>query len=367
MENRSKKAKRYSRIKEYLSLVSIPIEIIFLFLMIFYFSEIFVGLAGNLTVSYYLKIIIYGSMFFIFHTIFMLPINFFSGYILENKFNLSNENIWGWLVFQLKSLAFTFILGLPLFLLFYFIINRFDIWWWFIAASCFFVISLFLSYIFPFIIPFFYNLIPLDNEELKSKIRSIIEKGGLELKGVFKIALGERTKKANAALTGMGKTKRVLLSDTLLDSDIKDPEIVSITAHEVGHYVYKHLWKSIIVELVSSYGTFYVIYLLIEGLIKILSDGGVTNIVNLPIIMLIFTLFNLLTKPISNFFTRMFEYQADSYAARESSPQDYISSLDKLAYLNLADKNPPRILEVLLHSHPSIKHRKEAIRKEFNL
>lgn len=388
MRGKQHKAKRYSRIKEYINLISIPLEIIFLFLMIFFFSESFTSWAGNITDVRYLKIVIYGILFLLFHTFYMLPVSLYSGYFLEHRFELSTENIFGWSKFQLKSIIFSLLLGLPLLVLFYFILHNFPKFWWLISATCFFIISLFIGYILPFIISFFYKLKSIHNRELKSKIKKIIEEGGLKLEGVYEVALGARTKKANAALTGMGKTKRVLLSDTMINKFNESSnkitqglsstnwkgdsipnssiafnlnEISSVTAHEVGHYVHHHIWKQIFLQAMLSYGTFYVIYIIIDNIIRMLSYGEVSHIRNFPVILLTFTILNLIIEPISNFFSRFCEYEADSYAAKVTDKDDFISSLNKLAEVNLIDKSPPPIVELLFHSHPSIQHRIEKI------
>lgn len=363
MKEQQDKARRYSRIKEYIRLVSIPYEIFFLLLMIFFLSENFVSFTETFTDIRYLKILIYGIFFLLFHTIFTLPLDLYSGYILEQKFKLSTENIIGWIKFQLKGILFSLLLGLPLLILFYYIVDSFPKFWWLIAATCFFVISLILSFLIPFIIPFFYKLEPLDMEELKSKIKKIIWKGGLKLEGVYRIKLGARTKKANAGLTGMGRTKRVLLSDTLLESKFSENEIASVTAHEVGHYVYKHIWKLIFIEVLISYSLFYIIYNVMDKVIELLSYGSINNIVNFPVILLIFTILNLIVGPVNNFFNRHFEYQADSYATKVTNKKSFISSLNNLAKVNLVDKNPSRIIELLFHSHPSIQHRIKRINK----
>jgi len=362
-QNQKDSAKKYSRIKEYIRLISIPYDIIFLLLMIFFLSQVLLYWVGSFTDIRYLKIPLYGTLFLILSYIFKLPLNFYSGYILEHKFKLSKENISGWFKFEFKSILLSLLLGIPLLTIFYYILDNYPSWWWIIAATCFFIVSLIISYIFPFIIPFFYKLEPLDNEELKSKIKEIIEKGRLQLKGVYRIKLGGRTKKANAALVGFGKTKKVLLSDTLIESDFSQEEIASVTAHETGHFVYHHIWKLIFIQALLSYGFFYIIFHIIDNIIRLLSYGEVNDIINFPVILLNFSILNLIIEPATNFFSRLFEYKADSYAVSVTDRENFISSLRNLAKINLVDKNPPRLLELLFHSHPSIERRIKNIRK----
>jgi len=356
-------AKKYSRIRECMSIISIPYGLAFLFLMILFLSGHLVSWVDNITSIRYLKVCIYSILFLFSSTIFKLPLVFYSGYILEHKFKLSTENILSWLKFQLKGLLFALSLGVPTILLFYFILDSFPRYWWIITATCSFIISLIMGYILPFIVGFFYKLNPLNNEELKNKIKHIIQKGGLKLEGVYRIRLGARTKKANATLVGIGKTKRVFLSDTLLESDFTEDEITSVTAHEVGHYVYRHILKFILLQLILNYGFLYIIYISVNNVIELLSFGNVNNIINFPVILLIFTLLNILIEPFNNLISRIFEYQSDYYVALNAKTESYVSSLNKLAKLNLVDKDPPVIFEALFHSHPSIKHRIERVEK----
>ncbi len=385
-ENIDKNSKKYSNIKQYISIANIFYEVAFLLIMIFFISDIFVFWVKNITSIRYFGISIYSFLFLIFHAFFCLPLNFYSDYIVEHKFNLSTENIFGWLKFQFKGLLFSIILGIPLIVFFYVILDYFSVLWWVVAATCSFIIALIISYIFPYIISFFYKLIPLEKEELFFKIKNVLQKGGLELKGLYRINIGERTKKANAALTGFGNTKKVLLSDTLLDSndfnkkdsaknkdkksndiEFTNDEITSITAHEVGHYVHNHIWKMILLEGLLNYVLFYIIYLVSANVIDFLSYGRINDIVNLPVLLLILTFLSFFTTPLNNFFSRFFEYQADAYAVSVTDKLNYRSALDKLSKVNLADKNPPRIIEILFHSHPSIEHRIQKINNFIDL
>jgi STE24 endopeptidase len=289
-----------------------------------------------------------------------LPLNYFSEYVIEHKFGLSSECFFNWLKFKLKEFITVTALGMIFIVLFYFILFNFN-YWWFIAFALFFLVSVLITFIFPKIISFFYTLEAIDNPEIQKSIKEIIFFGNLKLEGVYKIGLSKRTKKANAALTGIGKSKKVLISDTLLNSEAGIEGIKAVIAHEVGHYVKLHMNKLILIELFLNYFLFYSIYRMADYFINIFSYGTIFDLVNFPVLIFLFSVVNLFFIPVYNFFSRSFEYQADKYAADVVGKKNYIDMLNKLSEKNLTDKKPLRILEILFHSHPCIKKRIDAL------
>jgi len=209
--------------------------------------------------------------------------------------------------------------------------------------------------------PIFYKFEPLQNEDLKARLVRLSERAGTRVRGVYKWNLSEKSNKANAALTGLGSTRRIILADTLLDN-YSPEEIEAVLAHELGHHVHRHILKSIgvqaIVTLVGFWGANLVLHVAVDRwhMFETLSDFA-----NMPLLILVATLLSLLLMPALNAYSRFNERQADRYAFRSiSTVTPFISSMNKLASQNLAERTPSKLVEWLFHSHPSISRRVQA-------
>jgi STE24 endopeptidase len=226
-----------------------------------------------------------------------------------------------------------------------------------------FFISVILSQIFPIIIlPIFYKVLPLNDEELKTRIRNLAIGAGIKVENFFSFDMSKNTKKANAAFTGLGKTKRIILGDTLLNNYTKD-EIETVIAHELGHYKHKHILKNILFGTVSSFLTFFVISVLYKNTLSWFDFNNITQIAALPLLSLWAMLIGLVQSPIGNILSRKYEYEADRYAIESTyKPDSFISTLNKLTNQNLGDREPHPFVEWFFYSHPSIKNRINAIK-----
>lgn len=297
-------------------------------------------------------------------TIIFFPLNFYSGYILEHKYKLSNQNLVKYFWEKTKGTFVSAVIGIPILLLFYWVLIEYGNYWWLPFSILMFFISVVLSQIFPvFILPIFYKIKPIENESLKTLIKNLASDAGLKIENVYSFDMSKNTKKANAAFTGLGKTKRIILGDTLLDNFIED-EIETVIAHEVGHYKHKHILKNIIIGTLSSFLTLFLIAKLYEFSLNLFEFESITQISALPLLMLWSTLIGLITTPLGNFVSRKFEYEADSYAVSVTKkPQSFIKTLYKLTEQNLGDKEPHPIIEWFFYSHPSINNRINAIKK----
>jgi len=192
------------------------------------------------------------------------PVNFYSQYILEHKYNLSNQTIIKWLWENIKGLLVSAVIGIPLLLLFYYSMDRFGSWWWFPFAVIVFILSVVMARIAPLIIlPLFYKIIPFENESLRERIQSLASGAGIKVENIFRFDMSKNTKKANAAFTGIGKSKRILLGDTLIENYSED-EIETVIAHELGHYKKKHITKNIIRGTILSFLSLFIIAKLYE-------------------------------------------------------------------------------------------------------
>ncbi len=358
-------AKRYNNIKLVVGIGKAVVSFLLLFLFVWlgYSRELYGYLAEDISNQYLLFIafvLIIGAA----ASIIFAPVNYYTGYYLEHKYNLSNQTFGKWLFENLKASVVSLVIGLPIMLAFYFVLNKFgDIWWLPFAVVMFFV-SVVLSQIFPVVIlPIFYKLTPIDNEELKSRIEKLAEKAGIKVENVYKFDMSKNTKKANAAFTGLGKTKRIILGDTLLENYSVD-EIASVIAHELGHYKKKHIVKNILIGTASSFLTLFLIAFLYKISLNWFGFTSITDIAALPVLALWSMLIGVIQTPLGNILSRKFEYEADEYAVKETgSPEIFINTLEKLTEQNLGDKEPHPFVEWFFYSHPSIKNRINAIKK----
>jgi STE24 endopeptidase len=334
---------------------------------------LFVGLSYSTTLVDYLSGYISNSYLlfiaFVFAvgvatSILFAPVNYYTEFYLEHKYNLSNQTFIKWIIENLKGLLVSTLIGVPILLFFFYVLNEFGSMWWLPLAAGLFIISVVLGRIAPvLILPLFYKVTPIDNNELKERIEKLAKDAGIKVENVYKFDMSKNTKKANAAFTGLGKSKRILLGDTLLENYTQD-EIETVIAHEMGHYKKKHIIKNIIIGTVTSFLTLFIVAFLYENTIALFGYNSITEIAALPVLSLWAALIGLIQSPFGNILSRKFEYEADEYAViATNKPLPYISTLEKLTEQNLADKDPHPFVEWFFYSHPSINNRINALKK----
>ena len=293
------------------------------------------------------------------HECVSFPLAWFSGYVIEHRFGLSRQSFLGWLVRHAKrfglAVGFGAVIVLALFALFWFV----GAWWWLAAAVGFFLVSIALGQLAPvLILPLFYKIERLNNEELAGRVSQLANESGLSIEGVYRMVLSDETAKANAMLAGLGRTRRVLLGDTLLDGFTLD-EIVVVFAHEIGHHVFRHIPKLMVLGFFYSLLGFWICDRVLALWIgPDVYDPRQMPVYALPMVMLVLSVFSLLLGPLQNVASRHFERQCDRYALVRTGLRDaYVSAFRKLAKLNKDDPNPPRLAVFLFHSHPPIGER----------
>lgn len=365
-------AKKYNNIKLAIGIGEgiVSFFLFLLFVWLGYSKELEIYLTNYLS-NPYLIFIAFLSVVGFAGSILSFPVSYYTGYYLEHKYNLSNQRFWKWVLEGLKGLLVSLVIGIPILLTFYYMLNTFNSLWWLPFAIIMFFISVVLSQIFPILIfPIFYKITPIENESLKERIKILARNAKLKVENVYKFNLSKNTKKANAAFTGLGKTKRIILGDTLLDNYSED-EIETVIAHELGHYKKKHIIKNIIIGTTSSFLTLYIIAILYQSSLNWFGFDSIVQVSALPLLALWSMLIGLIQSPLGNILSRKFEYEADEYAINETKkPLAFIKTLEKLTEQNLGDKEPHPFVEWFFYSHPSIKNRINAIEryaKENNL
>jgi STE24 endopeptidase len=280
-------------------------------------------------------------------------LDMYHGYSLEHKFSLSTQTFSGWLMDYFKKLLIGGIIAFILVEALYFFLRRFEATWWIFAAFFWITFSIVLSKVAPvLILPLFFKVRPLEDEELRARLLNLAEKSGARVNGVFEIDLSKKTVKANAGLAGLGRTRRILVGDTML-KDYSHDEIEVVLAHELGHHKHNHILKLIAFGAASSFAGFY----MADGLFGLLSGPlklrGISDLAGFPLLALILFFFTLLILPLQNSLSRAFERQADYFALDiTKNPDGFISMMTRLSDQNLDDRKPGRFVEIFLYDHP---------------
>ncbi|MGK9368548.1 M48 family metallopeptidase [Melioribacter sp. Ez-97] len=359
------KSKEYNRIKIIVSVSKTVLSFILLLLFVAGgWSARLERLALSLNGNDYIALILFIAFAGIIINSILLPFDFYEDYLLEHKYGLSNQNIASWIIEKLKSLSVSGAIGIPLILIFYWTLKKFGNLWWLPFGVVTFLFSVFLARIVPLVImPVFYKITPLDNDPVKDKIKELFENAGLKVESVMQFNMSKNTKKANAAFTGLGKSKRILLADTLLDN-YSPQQIIAVIAHELGHYKKKHIIKNILIGTVFSFLSFYLAAELYACAVALFGFDGIDRIAALPLLAISLGFIMIALSPVMNSISRKFEYEADEYAVKTTgNKEDFISALEALSEQNLADKDPHPLVEWFFYSHPSLKKRIGYIKK----
>ena len=283
----------------------------------------------------------------------------FYGYRLEHRFHLSNQKLGSWIKDQFKGWILGLLLGTLLAEIVYGLMRTSPEHWWIYAWLIFIGLFIFFAQIAPVVLfPLFYKFSPLQNEELKGRLVRLGERAGTRVRGVYEWKLSEKSKKANAALTGLGATRRIILADTLLENYSND-EIEAVLAHELGHHVHGHTLKIILVEMgVALLGFWAANQVLQYAIYEQHLFQHLTDFANMPLLVLVFSALSMVLMPARNAYSRFTERQADIYCWKSvPSIGPYVTAMEKLDKQNLSESHPSRLVEILFHSHPPISKR----------
>lgn len=352
-------AKKYNNIKLAFGIgKGIATFILLLLFVALGYSSSLVNFLNNFLSNNYLLLIFFVFTIGIASSILFFPVSYYVDFYLEHKFELSNQTFWSWIWEDFKGALVGIVIGVPVLLVFYFVLQTFGDLWWLPFGIIMFLLSVVLAKIVPVVIlPLFYKVSSLDDEDLKSRILHLASEVGMKVENVFQFDMSKNTKKANAAFTGLGKSKRILLGDTLLGNFSKD-EIETVIAHELGHYKYKHIIKNIAISTIFSFVTFFLLAILYKVSLPWFGFSSITQIAALPLLILWGMIIGLIQTPISAAISRKYEYEADDYAVKSTGKKEaFLQTLEKLTDQNLGDKDPHPLVEWFFYSHPSIKKR----------
>ena len=359
-------ARRYNQLKRWLGFADVATGFVFLLvLLVTGWSARLrdIALGPGEARDYYFALALYVFFLLAISKVVSFGLEFYA-FRLEHRYHLSEQRLQSWLWDETKTFLLSFVLATLVVELVYWTIRFSPQNWWLLAWVVFLAFFVLMAQIAPVVLfPIFYKFSPLDNDDLKSRLVKLGEKAGMPIRGVYEWKLSEKTKKANAALTGLGATRRIILADTLLQNYSAE-EIEAVLAHELGHHVHRHILKSIGVQAVVTFAGFW----LASEVLHYAVDSArwfesLTDFATLPLLVLVFSLLSVLLMPVLNAYSRFNERQADRYCFQSvRSVEPFVTAMNKLAAQNLAERQPSKWVERLFHSHPSISNRVAAAR-----
>jgi STE24 endopeptidase len=316
------------------------------------------ALAGG---SFLLTLVCYVVILALINEGISLPLAFYQGVTLERRYGLSTQSTARWWLDHLKAGLVALVFSLVAAVLVCSLIRWNPVRWWILAAVAFTAILVVLVQLAPvLLLPLFYEFKPLDRAALVGRLVSLADRAGARVMGVFEWRLSDKTKKANAALAGIGQTRRIIVSDTLL-AEHSDDEIEVILAHELAHHVHRDIWKGIALETMLIALGFYVADLVLTRFAGSFGLAGKGDVAALPLLLLAAGAVSVALMPLANALSRAHERSADRYALEmTNNAPAFISAMKRLGAQNLAEDHPSRLVQILFHSHPPISARIDA-------
>jgi STE24 endopeptidase len=358
---KQRQAKQYARIRRRLWLVST------LFSAVYLLAWLFLGWANALTArlktfsgNEWLLVLGFVAVIGAIYYLLDLPLSCYTGFVLPHRFGQSTQAFGGWVIDELKSLAVGLPLGLILVELLYLALRLTGgLWWLWTGAGMLFFTVLLANLAPVLIMPIFNKFIPLGDEhaELAARLLKLAERAGTKVRGVFKFDLSRRTRSANAALTGIGNTRRIVLGDTLINEFSVD-EIETVLAHELGHHVHKDIPFLIAFGTILTLGGLYLASLAMSWAAGFFAFSGPADVAGLPALGLMLGVFGLATQPLNNAVSRWREHLADEYALAATGKQEaFASAFTRLANQNLSEVDPEPWVVFMFYDHPPLGER----------
>jgi STE24 endopeptidase len=358
---RQEKAKEYARISRRLMVVDLGMGAVYVALWLaFGWSAALERALLQLTSNAWLLVLLYAAVFGGIYLLVDLPLSYYEDYVLPHRYDQSTQTIGGWWSDQARGLALNGVLGGALLEVIYAVLRAFPTTWWLWAAGIILVFSVLLANLAPVLLyPIFYKFVPLGDEytELSKRLTNLAARTHTQVKGIYKFDMSRRTKSANAALTGLGNSRRIILGDTLLTEFTAD-EIETVMAHELGHHVHQDIPVGIAVQSLLTLAGLDLASLSLSWATRRLGFSSPADVAALPVFALVVGAYGLVTMPLTNAYSRWREKRADQYALQVTgNGQAFASALTRLANQNLSEADPEPWVEWLLYSHPALNKR----------
>lgn len=360
---RQQKAREYARIRRRLSFVGMGIATLSIAVVLGFGLDKWLRnllqplgwqpVAGWLPI----QLLVYFVILMLAYQLLTTPLAYY-GFVLSHRYGLSTMTLGAWIADLLKGFTLSLVLEVCAVELIYLLLAVQPLTWWLWVALVMLFFSVIMANLAPILIfPLFYKFKPLPDGELTQRLLALAQKANTKVRGVFAMEMSSKTTAANAALMGLGNTRRVVLGDTMIDRYSTD-EIEVVLAHELGHHVHRDIWKLIISQTVLTLVGLYLANVALHLVVTLHFYRSLTDSATLPFLFLLMGVFSLIVMPLSNSYSRFIEYQADEYALQTTGKiEAFKSAMTRLANQNLAEVEPSPLVEILFHDHPSIKNR----------
>ena|SRR5690348_1794751 len=293
------------------------------------------------------------------------PLTWYGGYVLPRRYGISTQRLGGWLLDGLKSLAISLPIEILAVEFVYLLLAVSPNAWWLWTGLAMLLFTVVLANLGPvLLLPLFYKLTPLPDGDVKQRALALAAQAHTRVRGIYSMNMSAKTTAANAAVMGLGNTRRIVIGDTLLNQYTPD-EIEVVVAHELGHQVHRDIPKLILVQTATMLGGLYLVNLALHAVVAAIpAFHGLSDPATMPLVAAVLGVFGLIVLPLTNGFSRTVERQADGYALESTGKVSaFISAMTRLANQNLSELNPHPLVEFFLYNHPSIGNRLAFARK----
>lgn len=332
---------------------------------------LFTGLSGRISTfakskgkKWYFSLVIYLAIFILIYQILDFPLDFYSGYLRQHEYGLSNQDLSRWFNQWGKSFLILLVGAAAFVWIFYLLLKKSPRRWWFYSSLVSIALSFFFVFIQPlWVAPLFHHFGPMKDKVLEAEILGLASRAGIEEARVFEVDMSADTKALNAYVTGFGASKRIVLWDTTLQTLTPD-QTLFVTAHEIGHYILHHIWYEVLFLSIFTFAIFYFTYRTSETLLaknrKRFRFSQLSDIASLPLLLVVLTFYQLVFTPLFNMFSRHLEHEADQFGLEmthnnRAAGEAFIA----LQQNNLANPNPGPIYMFWRATHPSLASRVE--------
>lgn len=358
---RQAKAKRFAAAKRQIALAELVVTMGYLVVVVW--SRAAIALRDGLVATFGQdnRVLVIGGYFlavWLGYTVITFGLSFVGGFLLPHRYGLSVQTLLQWLADWAKSEVLAVLFGVLAMEVIVAVILWTPTWWWLVAGILYLAFVVVLSNLGPILlVPLFFKLTPLTDSGLAAYLEAMARRAETHVQGVYRMNLSAKTTAANAALMGLGRTRRVVLGDTLLDRFTTN-EIGVVFAHELGHHVHRDVPRLIITQSLVTLASLYIASVVVHRGIVAFGYQGMADIAVIPLLALVLGTLTLLAAPLLNGLSRRMERQADWYAlVTTNDPAAFTSAMTRLANQNLAEYSPPGWVEKLLYDHPSIRQR----------
>lgn len=369
-KERQKKAKQLARVERRLMVLELVLGGIYLLAWLWFGWSVEVrDYLLKLTDNPWLVVFGFAVVFAGIYFLISLPLLFYDGYVLPHRYGLSRQTLRGWILDQVKAGLLAATLALFLVETIYALLRTAPDTWWLWIGLVLFVFTILLSSLAPVLfLPIFYKFKPLgeEHQDLVARLMSLAERAQTRVEGVYQFDMSSKSSTANAALTGLGKTRRIILGDTLLD-DYDPEEIETILAHELAHHVHRDIPIGIIIQSLITFIGLFLASIALDWGVRYFGYDGPADVAAMPFLVIVMGLFGLITMPLENAYSRWREVRADRYAVQVTGKGEaFASALTRLTNQNLSDADPEPWVEFFFYSHPATGKR-IAMAKEYHV